>query len=321
MTIVVTGATGFIGRRLCDQLRRRGKATRAIFRRAAPPPIAGIDWRPLPDLVANPADWLPLLEGSDCVIHLAALAHQIGRDATENKQEFHRINVDGTANLARACVAAGVRRFIFMSSVAAIGAAESAADAGEYGHSKLEAEQAIEATFADTDVDWCILRPPLVYGPDNPGNMARLLRLIATGMPLPLAAIRNRRSFVYVENLVDAIISVVDHPRRIRDRFVVTDGTDLSTPDLIRGLADASGKRVRLFPVPLSVLRAGARLADLAGTLLGRSLPFDSYSVERLAGTLVFDGSPFRTAFSWSPPVDVIRALRSTFGNPDARRE
>lgn len=315
MTILVTGATGFIGRRLCEQLLLRGRSTRAIFRRAVPPPIAGIDWRPLPDLVANQADWLPVLEGSDCVIHLAALAHQIGRDATENRHEFHRINVDGTANLARACVEAGVRRFIFMSSVAAIGAAESAADADEYGRSKFEAEQAIEAAFANTDIDWCIIRPPLVYGPDNPGNMARLLRLIATGIPLPLAAIRNRRSFIYVENLADAIISVVDHPHPIRDRFVVSDGTDLSTPDLIRGLADASGKRARLFPVPVSVLRAGARLADIAGALLGRSLPFDSYSVERLTGTLVFDGSQFRKVFSWSPPVEVSSALRATFGN------
>lgn len=319
MTIVATGATGFIGRRLCEQLIQRGRTTRAIFRGATPPPVAGIDWRPFPDLVVKPPDWLPVLQGSECVVHLAGLAHQIGRDATANKREFHRINVEGTANLARACVESGVRRFVFMSSVAAIAAAESGGEADEYGRSKLEAEKLVEATFANTGVDWCVIRPPLVYGPDNPGNMARLLRLIASGIPLPLASIRNRRSFVYVENLVDAVIRVVDHPRPIRERFVVTDGTDLSTPELIRGLADASGKRVRLFPVPVPLLRAGARLADLAGKLLGRSLPFDSYSVERLAGTLVFDGTPFRTAFSWEPPVDVSRALRATFGKSDSR--
>ncbi len=157
----------------------------------------------------------------------------------------------------------------------------------------------------------CILTL-LVYGPGNPGNMERLLRLIGTGMPLPFGSVRNLRSFIFVENLVDGILAVLRFPGQIREIFSVTDGTDLSTRDLVKTLAECSGLRVRLVPVPIAALRRVARCADIIGRLTGHSLPFDSYSVGRLTESLIVDGSQFRAKFCWEPPVEPRRALALT---------
>jgi len=225
-----------------------------------------------------------------------------------------------TAALARAAAAARVRRFIFMSSIAVMGTSSDAPfDAAmepdpqtDYGRSKLEGERALERELAGSETDWCILRPPVVYGPGNPGNMERLLRLIGLGIPLPFGAIRNRRSFMYIDNLIDAVLTVLRHPAPIRARFVLGDATNLATPELVSALAVASGRRVRQWPVPVWVLRVLAKFADVAGKLLGRGLPFDSYSVDRLRESLTVNPAPFEKHFAWHPPVTTDEALAAT---------
>jgi nucleoside-diphosphate-sugar epimerase len=285
------------------------------------PPFAqpGPEWHRVPDLTETDV-WDVLLRGADVVVHLAALAHQTGRAGEGRWPEFRRINVEGTAALARGCGRAGTRRLVFLSSIAAAqgdkaglaGSPERPGVETDYGRSKLEAERAIERELASTATDWCVLRPPLVFGPGNPGNMRRLLRLVKSGIPLPFARIDNLRSFIFVENLVDAVLTVVRHQHIIRSTFSVTDGTDLSTPALVRALGEFAGKPARLLPVPVALLRVLARGADVAGSLIGRSLAFDSYSVARLTESLWVDGSLFRNHFAWAPPFRCGFALKAT---------
>jgi nucleoside-diphosphate-sugar epimerase len=185
----------------------------------------------------------------------------------------------------------------------------------------LQAEQTIQAELSRCETDWCIIRPPLVYGPGNPGNMERLLRLLRMGLPLPFGAIRNLRSFVYVDNLVDAIVAVLRHTAPIRGAYVLADGTNLSTPDLVRALAMASGLRARVFAMPVWMLRLMAKAGDVIGATLGRSLPIDSYSVDRLRESLAVDGTAFATAFRWVAPVASAAALRATCGEIMGKRK
>lgn len=319
MTVLVTGANGFIGRRLVERLANEGLTVRATYRRAPGDQHPLIEWLQVSGL-EDPADLSRLVAGVDTVIHLAGLAHQIGRAGEGRADEFHRANATATSLLAAASAAAGVRRFIFISSIAVMGTRSSqpldatlpANPQTDYGRSKLEGELALERALQGSRTDWCILRPPVVYGPSNPGNMQRLLRLINTGMPLPFGAIRNRRSFLFIDNLVDAIVMVLRAPGVIRERYVIGDGTDLSTPALVRALADASGRRVTLVPIPVFLLRTMALGADLVGKVARRSLPFDSYSVDRLRESLAVNAAPFQARFGWSPPVSTAQALKLT---------
>ncbi len=319
MIVLVTGATGFIGRRLSARLSSEGFHVRATSRCAQSHREQEFEWVRVGQL-DDAGVWDRALLGVNVVVHLAALAHQIGRAGEGRWEEFRRTNVEGTQTLARSCALAGVRRLVFLSSIAATGALPSSHGdpatvrdvQSDYGRSKLEAEWALQRELAGTSTDWCILRPPLVYGPGNPGNMERLFRLIRAGVPLPFGSIRNLRSFVFVDNLVDAIITVLRFPRPIRAAFAVTDGTEISTPALVMTLAKFSGRRAWLLPVPTKVLRWLARGADIVGSLTGRSLPFDSYTVDRLTRSQVVDGTRFRTELSWSPPIEPQRALEVT---------
>ncbi len=212
---------------------------RATCRQHGIPPAAGVEVWPLESLEDE-----TILEqaaaGCDSVIHLAALAHQRG-SAADRTAEFMRVNAEGTRRLARASARAGVRRFIFVSSIAAVCTRSEApvdeqtpcAPTDPYGGSKLAAEAAVLTELQGPGTDWCILRPPLIYGPDNPGNMQRLLGLIAPGWPLPFASIHNCRSFAFIDNLVDALVAVLEHERQVRAIFVFGDGSDLSTPQLM----------------------------------------------------------------------------------------
>lgn len=319
MTILVTGATGFIGRRLIERLVADGERVRAVHRQGAGLQHPLVEWRRVEGL--DDAEELDrLVSGIDTIIHLAGLAHQIGKAGEGRAQEFHHINAVITGKLALASVAAGVRRFVFLSSIAVMGTSSDAPlDASmpvnpqtDYGRSKLEGEAALVRALQGTATDWCILRPPVVYGPSNPGNMQRLLRLIDTGIPLPFGAIRNRRSFIFIDNLIDAIITVVKATGRIQDCFIVGDGTDLSTPALVRALAEASKRRVRLLSIPVAMLRALAWCADVVGKVTMRSLPFDSYSVDRLRESLAVNQVPFERRFHWRAPVSTQRALTIT---------
>lgn len=318
--VLVTGATGFVGRSLCPLLVERGYMVRATARREPPAAFpAQVEWHGVGE-IGPETDWGAALEGVDFVIHLAALAHQIAQDRTE--EDYRRVNTAGTARLAEAVRQAGsVRRLVFVSSIGAVCTLASAPVSEKtpcypdtrYGRSKHAAELALQERLAGGRPDWCILRPTLVYGADNPGNMLRLLRLLRTGWPLPFGAIQNSRSFVYVGNLTDALEKCLQHPGASRRVFHVADGPPFSTPGLLRLLGQASGRRVRLLPVPSWVLRGLGVAGDAAGSMLGRSVGIDTYSVERLTGSLEVDSSAIRAAIGWQPPYTPERGFQETF--------
>ena len=182
----------------------------------------------------------------------------------------------------------------------------------EYGRSKRNAELAIQDILKETGPDWCIIRPTLVYGPGNPGNMLRLMRLTRSPVPLPFGGIRNRRSFLYVENLVDLITTALCHPAASRQVFNAADREVLSTAELVRLLARLSGRKIGLLPVPVWSLRALAKFGDAAGRVLGRSVGLDTYSVDRLVSSLEVDVSQLRSRLDWEPPFSTEEGLRRT---------
>ena len=300
MKCAVTGASGFIGRHLLAALVKRGDEVTALVRRppqAAPP---GILVRPLDDPDA--------LRGAEAVFHLAGRAHILHDDAADPLAEHRRVNTELTLRVARASAEAGAH-FLFVSSIAVHGLITSpeplseetpAAPVTPYGRSKLEAEQGLRRLQAEAGLRVTVLRPPLVYGPGNPGNMERLMRLIRRGLPLPLASIRNRRSFLYTGNLVDALLRCAGHPAAPGSTYVLADSRDLSTPELIRELARAMGLPARLLPFPPGVLGLVARA-------VGREA-----DVERLTGSLFLDCSRIRRELGWSAPVAVEQGLHLT---------
>jgi len=319
MKVLVTGAGGFIGRAAVQRLLDAGLEVRALVRRPYPGQDPRAQYVTVADLAAV-ADWGPLLDGVDAVLHLAALAHQVGRRGEGRAAEFMRVNVDLTAAIARAARTTGVRRFVFLSSVAAVGGRGRIAvdertepqPEGDYGRSKLLAEQALARELGGSGVSWIALRAPLVYGADNPGNMARLLALLERGWPLPFGGLANERSFLYVENLIDAILNALRPECRAEGVFFLDDGTRYSTPGLCRALAEARGLPVRLFRFPWSLMRLLGAVGSAAERLLGREFPISTYSVEKLGGSLVVDGRRFAEIARWRPPVDRQEAIRCT---------
>ena len=284
MTILVTGATGFIGRHLTAEFERRGMAYRA------------------PRLELGPdTEWDEALNGAQHVVHLAALAHERTRDA----RSLRRVNVLGTQRLAECAARAGARHFLFTSTIGVHGeesfgkplTEESAfAPRSAYASSKLEAERAL----AERELAVTILRPTLVYGPGNPGNLLRLLRWIERGWPLPLASVANRRSLTYVGNLVSAIVELVQRPQS--GAFIVCDQAPISTPELVSRLAAGLNRPARLYPFPVSALRL------VPG--VGR----------RLTGSLEADPAKLCSALGWHPPFPTADALRETAGWYRTRR-
>jgi nucleoside-diphosphate-sugar epimerase len=298
--VLVTGATGFIGQGLLARLKSERRAFRAALRsRNAAMENAAFVGDIRPD-----TDWNGALDGVDTVIHLAGRAHVMARD-TDALAHFRRVNAAGTARLAEQAASRGVRRFVLISSVKAAADSSGAAPLTEadppvpgtpYGVSKLEGERAL---FALSDrMETVILRPPLVYGPEVKANFRALLRLIDSGAPLPLGSVRNRRSLVALDNLVDAIITAVDAPGAAGGVFYVTDGAALSTPGLIRALARALNKPARLVPFPPALL-------SLAARAIGKADAADS-----LLGSLALDDSAFRVATGWTPPLSREAAFR-----------
>ena len=254
------------------------------------------------------------LWGADIVVHTAARAHVIKEHAADPLAAFRAINVTGTMNLARAAAAAGVPRFVYLSSIGVNGKstpidrpfteADPPAPKDAYGLSKLEAERALWALCETSGLQAVMLRPPLVYGPGAKGNLLRLMQLVALGVPLPFGAIRNKRSMIGLGNLVTAIIAVLDHPAAIGNTFLVSDQNDISTPELLRALGDRMRRPMRLWPAPVGLLHA-------AGSLAGRRP-----EAERLTGSLRIDADPISRALGWRPTVpleDGLRQMVETF--------
>jgi nucleoside-diphosphate-sugar epimerase len=259
--------------------------------------------------VDGATDWTAALAGAGCVVHLAARTHVLHETAADPLAEYVRINVAGTRRLATQAVAAGVRRFVFMSSVKVNGERTGARPYTEddeprpedaYGISKWQAEQELARTAAGTPLETVVLRPPLVYGPGVKGNFLRLLGLIARGVPLPFASLDNRRSLVHAGNLCAAVLAALTAPHAAGRTFLVADGEDVSTPALVRGIAAALAVKPRLLPCPPVVLRALAAALGRAG------------EAARLTGSLQVDASRIRRELAWQPPHTLAQGLAET---------
>lgn len=307
--ILLTGATGFIGRALLDRLREEPLFDVHAVVRRSPISLPGeVKVHEIGDF-DDGTNFREALADVGVVIHMAARAHVLRDKSSNPLAEFRRVNVEATLNFARQAVEAGVKRFIFLSSIGVNGAAtldepftelSLPTPAADYAVSKYEAEQALRQALQGTSTELVIIRPPLVYGSDAPGNFGRLLRLVASGLPLPLGGIPNRRSLVARENLVDFIVTCIQHPRAAGEVFLVSDGEDLSTTELVGLLAKGMGKRLLLLSVPVGLLRCAA-------TLLGQQGAY-----QQLYGSLRIDSSKARTLLDWTPPVSVDEALRKT---------
>lgn len=309
MRMLLTGPTGFVGSALCPVLLGRGYEVRAAFRS---PPIEAPDCEAVVvGGIDASTDWSGPLQGVAVVVHLAARVHVMHESATNPAQAFRQTNVDATLNLARQAAQAGVKRLVFMSSVKANGErtlpgkpyreTDTLNPQDDYGRSKCEAEQQLSQLANETGLEVVIIRPPLVYGPGVKANFAALMRLVARGWPLPFGSIANRRSLVGLGNLVDFIALCIVHPAAANQVYLVSDGHDMSTTELVRAMARAAGVRARLLPIPASALLLAARV-------LGQSA-----AMHRLCDNLQVDISKAREQLQWSPPFPVDVGLGQAY--------
>lgn len=305
--ILVTGATGFVGSALCRSLLDAGVFdVHAALRSSSAALVAGVEPFTVGELSSETA-WGAALTGVDVVIHAAARVHVMNETADNSLDEFRRVNVQGTLNLARQAAAAGVSRFIFISSIKvngefsrpgqALTADDVPAPLDPYGVSKYEAEQGLFELASATGMQVVVIRPVLVYGPGVKANFHSMMRWVRRGLPLPLGAIDNRRSLVALDNLLDLIVTCIDHQRAANQIFLVSDGEDVSLTQLLRALGRALGRPARLIPVPATMLRLAAvmfRRRDLA---------------QRLLGSLQVDITKNRQLLGWTPPVTLSQGL------------
>ncbi len=309
MNVVLTGATGFVGAVLLRRLLAEGHGVTALTRGPGGELPDSVTRRSVGELGPD-LDCGDALDGADAVIHCAARAHIMDDPAADPLAEFRRVNTEGTLALARQAARAGVRRFLFVSSIKVNGEATEAgrpftakdipAPADAYGISKAEAEQGLLALARETGLDVVILRPVLIYGPGVKANFHSMLRWMHRGIPLPLGAVDNRRSLLAIDNLVDLLVLCLGHPEAAGRVFLAADGEDVSTSGLLRAVARALGRPARLIPVPVFLLTA---LAALVGK---RSV------ARRLCDSLQVDITDTTTTLEWVPPVDMDTALRRT---------
>nr|WP_041450739.1 NAD-dependent epimerase/dehydratase family protein [Anaeromyxobacter dehalogenans] len=306
MRLLVTGASGFVGRAVLRNAAERGWCVRAAVRSPSSPRPPHAHEHVVADL--GSADWTTAVHGVDAIIHLAARVHVMRDRSGDPLSEFRRVNVLGTERLAQAAAAAGVHRFVLVSTVKVHGEerdeayreSDAPAPGEPYGHSKLEAERAVDAVATATGLGVVVVRPPLVYGPGVRANFRAMLKAVDRGIPLPLANVRNRRSMIYVENLADALLACAADARAAGRTYLVSDGEDLSTPEMLRTLAGALGRPSRLFPAPPGAL------------WLARRLPRFGAAARRLIGSLTVDLSKIQAELGWRAPVPVSVGLADT---------
>lgn len=310
--LLLTGASGFVGSGLIPVLTKSGYKLCCALRKGSAQMVSAVencDTFYFDDL-AEETDWKPALRKVDGIVHLAARVHLSNKKSYDDLDAFRRVNVEGTIALARQAAEAGVRHFVYLSSVkvngeyTVPGRAFSEKDVpvpvDAYGLSKWEAEQALRELAAETDMAVTIIRPPLVYGPGVKANFQHLLKIIEKGVPLPFAGICNQRSFVARDNLVDAIACCLEHPAARGETFLVSDGEDLSTPELINRLAGFMQKPARLFPFPEGLARTVTGIA-------GKKAIYN-----RLWGSLAVDSTRIRQVLGWGPAVSVNQGLKKT---------
>jgi UDP-glucose 4-epimerase len=307
MRILVTGATGFVGSTLSRVLAQSGHVVRAALRQNRELPEHFAEKVVIGDIHAG-TDWRAALANVDCVVHAAARAHVLN-DPASNSKLYFETNVRGTAQLAREAASSSVRRLVYISSVKVNGehtegpaykASDEPKPQDPYGVSKWLAEQTLMEHAAATGLEAAVVRPPLIYGPGVRANFLRLMRWVERGLPLPFGQVRNQRSLVSVWNLCNLIERVLEHPAAAGNIWMVSDGEDLSTPELIRGIAAAMERRITLLPVPVGWLA-------MAGEAVGKGA-----EIARLCGSLTVDIEATRQRLGWSPPLNVQEGLSRT---------
>lgn len=304
--VLVTGANGFIGGHLVNLLAGSHQWQPVVASRQNLA-LDNIDCHQVrADFTVQ--DWVSIVKGCDYVIHVAARAHILKEQSPDPAAEYHQINVAMTENLARACLMAGVKRFIFISS-AGVHGGQSASPLTEkspmapvtlYAKSKLTAEKRLAGILEDTATEYCLIRPPLVYGPGVGANFLSLIKVVDRGIPLPLAGVKNQRSYISVDNLVDFVCHCLDHPQAANQAFLICDRESLSTPELLRKVAMLLNRKSRLFPFPLTLLAIGS-------FILGKKAVFD-----KLVKSYQISADKAQQLLGWQPPFAADTGLKKT---------
>ena len=307
--ILVTGASGFVGQSLCKTLSKSGRSVVGAVRSLDSILINNsIKYISAGD-ISFKKNWKDFLFGVDCIVHCAGRAHKMNND--KNVDAYRLTNLDGTKRLAEQAVEAGVKRLVFLSSVKVNGESTDQINTKEkffhkdtpnpqdpYAISKLEAEKVLWEISVKTDLEIVVVRLPLVYGYGAKGNLVRLMKLIRAGIPLPLSMVKNQRSMIGMDNLVDLLIHCIDHPEVNGKTFLASDGEDLSTPVLIKFIASSMGKRARLFPFPIFLLK-------FLGSIFGKR-----EEINRLVGSLRIDNSYTKETLNWTPLISVEEGIK-----------
>ena len=315
--ILVTGANGFIGESLCKVLSDKNNLVRGVVRDISTiKKNSNIEYVSVGNINFE-TNWSKLLADIDCVIHCAGKAHIFNQNNKNSKDAYQSINVEGTRQLVTQAAKAGIKRLIFLSTIKVNGEITDQAEdiynkkskkiftnkdkpspQDSYGLSKWEAEKVLWEISTKTDLEICVLRLPLVYGKGVKGNLRRLINLMRFGTPLPFGLVKNKRSMIGLDNLIDLISRCIDHPAAKGKTFLVSDGEDLSTPDLLNYIASSMGRTSRLFPVPISLLKT-------AGFIFNRE-----EEINKLVKSLKVDIQFTRDTLDWFPPVNVSEGIR-----------
>lgn len=320
--ILLTGATGFVGKAILKRLMQQPKLMIRTYGRRVPVSLSVENVCAVSHVIgeiSRTVDYTPAISDVDVVIHCAAQTHVMDKSVNNAANIYTDINIDGVLNLARHAAAAGVRRFIFVSSIkvngesTAIGSAfkytDNAMPEDPYGVSKAEAEDGLWQISKETGMEIVIIRPPLVYGPGVKANFSSMMRLVSKSLPLPLGAIKNKRSMVALDNLVDLIVTCVEHPKAANQIFLVSDDQDMSTTELLQKMAHAFEKKAKLIPIPMSWIKWVA-------TLLGKKVVAD-----KLCGSLQVDITHTKETLGWKPPVTMEQQLAKIAASMSSPRD